>query len=272
MAVTLIVSVLLLYILIGIFLYFIQERVQFAPNGHVVSPTDAGLGMGSEVSISTPDGENLYAWYIPPPCSHSPVVLFLHGTAAKVSTRALLFGHMHRTGFGVLALSYRGYPGSTGKPSEAGLVTDGLAAQDWLESKGHNVVLYGHSLGTGVAVQVATLRSVKAVILEAPFTSIAAVVKDLIPIYPISMITKYPFRSIEYITKTKAPVLVVGAGRDRIVSPKHAIQLYQKAVGPKQLVLMEHSAHNTLWGDGLWAYALNFLAEHGIKRARRTIT
>ena len=151
-----------LYVLIAALMYATQRSHQYFPGRQGLAASAVGLAGVEDVKVTSPDGETLQAWYSPAR-SGKPTILYLHGNGGEISDRAERFAAYQAAGFGVFFLSYRGYGGSTGTPSEQGLVNDALAAHDWLIARGieaEEVVLVGELLGSGVAVQLAAQRPV----------------------------------------------------------------------------------------------------------------
>jgi len=163
-------------------LWAAQREFVFATNasGALTEPDTVVIPGAQRSSLTTPDGETLAAWYLAPRPGR-PVYLFLHGKGGALHRHAGRWKRIAAHGDGVLAFSYRGYPGSTGSPSEAGLVTDARTAWDWLRAQGHaarDIVIHGLSLGSGVAVQLATQVPARALVLEAPYTAIVDVAAE----------------------------------------------------------------------------------------------
>ena len=185
-----------LYLLPLGYLYFNQRHLLYAIVPEPTEPLAAHLPI-QDIRIHTPDGETLQAWYEPPQPGR-PVVLYFHGQGGTLAMGQYRYIRMHKMGVGYLALAYRGYSGSTGHPTEKGLLIDGLAAYDWLKARGFrdsDIVIHGHSLGTGVATYVATRRPARALILEAPFTAASDVAQERHPFMPAALLMKDKFLS-----------------------------------------------------------------------------
>ena len=150
-----------------------------------------------------------------------PTILYFHGNAGEIGDRPLRFNYYHSRGFGVAYLSYRGYGGSSGSPSEAGLITDATAAYDWLIAKGvepSRIAVLGESLGSGVAVQLAAKREVGAVALEAPYTSTVDVAANIYWWLPVHALMKDQFKSMDFISAVVAPLLIIHGDQDDLDS------------------------------------------------------
>lgn len=210
------------------------------------------------VMLPTPDGEKLFSLHHPAENGEKTILVF-HGNG-DAAVRQLGKGkRLADAGFGVLLVEYRGYPGSTGEPSEAGLFTDGLAAYDFIRAQSEQPIgLYAHSLGTGVAVKIATERDVFAVVLESPYDSIMAVAQGQIPWLPMSILLKHKFRSDELINTITAPILMLHGNSDRVIPIHHAENLMKQAPAQTEFVVIEKAGHNNLTRFGSIEKALEF--------------
>ncbi len=249
----------LLYIGVVGYLYVNQRTILYA-NPHIVEKPLNDLPI-QDVRIKTPDGETLQAWYEPPQKGR-PVILFFHGQGGTLYMGRYRYRRMHDHGVGYLALAYRGYSQSTGTPTEKGLFADGLAAYDWLRAKGfrdQDIVLHGHSLGTGVATYVATQRPARALILEAPFTASSDVAQERYPYVPVALLMTDKFLNRERIRDIHMPLLIAHGDHDRVIPFAEGKALYDRAHAPKTFVTMTGGDHNTLTRDGVYTHYWRFL-------------
>ncbi|MFK7792211.1 MAG: alpha/beta hydrolase [Devosiaceae bacterium] len=242
-------------------LYGLQRPMLYVAGGELRSPVEIGLAGVGAFQLETPDGERLAAWYHPPEQGEH-TILYLQGNAQTLSDRVDAFGQMMAAGYGLLAISYRGFEGSTGMATQDGLITDALAAYDWLAARGDQVVAYGQSLGTGVAVQLAAQRNVEAVVLEVPFTAAVDVAAAQYPMFPVRLLMTDQWRSRDVIADINAPVLIVGAGQDQVVPVEQSRALFELAQEPKQYVLLEQSTHIGPWDHGMGMGMTDFLDAH----------
>lgn len=259
LALSLVALAVSLYSGVVVYLYVNQRAILYS-NPPVVEKTVADLPI-QDVRIRTPDGETLQAWYEPPQKGR-PVILFFHGQGGTLYMGRYRYRRMHDHGVGYLALAYRGYSQSTGKPTEKGLFMDGLAAYDWLRAKGfhdQDIVLHGHSLGTGVATYVATQRPARALILEAPFTAASDVAQERYPYVPVAWLMKDKFLNRERIRGIHMPVLIAHGDHDRIIPFAEGQALYALAPQPKAFVTIAGGDHNTLTRDGVYTDYWRFL-------------
>jgi len=241
-------------------IYVRQRSLQYFPTYRGPAPQSLGLAGFSAETIVTPDGEHVAAWYAAA-SSSMPTILFLHGNAGEIAGRAARLAFYRDHGFGVLALSYRGFGSSTGRISERGLVTDALAAHDWLvehKLEPDRIVVVGESLGAAVAVQLAARRAVAAVALEAPFASAADIAADIYWWLPVRLLMKDPFHSRDVIAGVKAPLLIQHGDGDIVIPLDQGRRLYAMANEPKQLVVIAGAGHEIVDSPDVWARELAF--------------
>jgi fermentation-respiration switch protein FrsA (DUF1100 family) len=238
-------------------LFLLQRSAIYFP------PTDA-LGEPAKpiqtVTLHTADGETLSAWYAPP-TKGRPVILFFHGNASTLTFELERWRRISAAGVGFLAVNYRGYPGSTGHPTEEGLHQDALAAYRWLEARypPSDIVIQGHSLGAGVAVRLAAEKPSRALILEAPFTSAVDRGKATMPWAPVGLLMRDRYPSRDRIGGVRAPVLIVHGDRDAVIPFSDGQALFAAARQPKAFVRIPGGGHNDLVGSGLYDHVWPFL-------------
>jgi fermentation-respiration switch protein FrsA (DUF1100 family) len=216
---------LILFVIIAIpvgllgLLYVKQRSLLYFPSRQVVTPSEAGLGSAEVRSLVTRDGETLSAWYLKG--VNGRIILYFHGNGGNIVGRAGRFDDLNARGFSVLAIDYRGYGASTGTPAEAGLHIDADAAYDAaaaLGFSGDKILLFGESLGSGVALELATRRPVAGIILDSPYSSIVDVAAGRFPFLPVRLLMQDQYRSDLWISKVHAPILAVH-GTDDVVVP-----------------------------------------------------
>ena len=242
-------------------MYFAQRSLMYFPDVARTAPAAAGLPEAQEIFLQTADGEKLIAWHVPPR-GDNPVVLYFHGNGGALAWRASRFRPLVADGIGLLALSYRGYGGSTGSPSETGLIRDGEAVYRFAAERYEptRLALWGESLGSGVAVALAAGHPVAALILEAPFTSAADVGARHYPFLPVRLLIKDPFYSDRRIVDVRAPALVLHGARDSVVPIALGEALFALLAGPKQFVRFADAGHNDLDQYGAMQSVREFLA------------
>jgi hypothetical protein len=242
-------------------LYVFQRRLLYFPDRRRHSPAGAGLPQAEEVALQSSDGERLVAWHVPPRDS-KPVVIYFQGNAGGLDLRAERFTWLTKDGTGLVALCYRGYGGSSGSPSEEGLIRDARAAYGFAAARygGERIVLFGESLGTAVATALAAERKVAGLILDAPFTSAADVGAAAYPFAPVRALMRDPFHSQARIAHVTAPLLVLHGEADGIVPIRFGEALFALANEPKRMARFPQGGHVNLDGHGAIDAVKEFLA------------
>jgi fermentation-respiration switch protein FrsA (DUF1100 family) len=248
------------YALLVAFLFLSQRHMIFpAPPVRLSSPA-AGI---ERTTIVTPDGTSLDAWHAAPAAGR-PVIVYFHGNGEQLSSGYDLFTKIADEGFGLVAIDYRGYGASGGRPSEGGLIEDGTAA--WKFSADHygadRTVLWGYSLGTGVAVAVAAERKVAAVVLAAPFSSLADVAADRMWFVPIRYLMLDQFRSDSRIKSVRAPMLFLHGDEDETVPIRYGRRLFDLAPEPKSFKTLVGADHYYLDNFGATDEAFKFIRQN----------
>lgn len=225
-----------------------QRDFQYAAGGASASPDLAGVSVRE---ITTEDGERIVGWWSPP-ANGGSVVLYLHGTPGALPDWApWRIPNLQQTGLGVLAIDYRGYGGSTGSPSEAGITLDARAAYDWIrrEAPQSKIAVFGESFGTGPAVTLATERPVVGVLLDAPFASELRLFtqRASLPL-PYRGLLQVPWNSEDRIGQITAPLLIVHGTADDQVPIEEGRRLYAAAHEPKRMLEVIGAGHTQVWG------------------------
>lgn len=259
-------TVVVIYLVFLAFMYFKQGSMIFVPMGGSVTPMQEGVPDMKVIDVTTKDGLDLKGWYRPPANPGGLVMVFFHGNAGSLQGR----GHKSRryvdAGYGFLYAEYRGFTGNPGVPSEQGLYDDARAYIAWLDSQGikeSQLVFYGESLGTGVAVKMASEHpGAAALILESPFTSMTDVVKVYYPFLPVQLLLKYRFSSLALASGIHMPTLVLHGELDNIVPFKQGKALYDAFPGEKEFADFPLGTHLNLFDVGAESRILAFLQKH----------
>ena len=242
-------------------LFLLQRAVLFPiPQVFRIAPAAAGFPQVEEHVLTTADGEHVIVWHVPAKPGHS-VILYFHGNGDFL---AGFFGRFHdliADGTGVIALSYRGYAGSSGHPSERGLLSDAAAAYAFAVARydAARIVAWGFSLGTGVAVALAADRPVGRLILEAPYTSTADMAASLFWFMPVRLVMRDQFRSDERIGRVTIPLLIMHGDRDPAIPIHFGERLFALAHEPKQFVRFPEGGHENLQNFGAIETARHFI-------------
>jgi uncharacterized protein len=226
-------------------MYVSQRKLMYLPDTTRWQPAAVGLPEAAEVVLDTADGEKVIVWHVPPR-EGKPVALYFQGNGGGLNLRVRRFRQLIATGTGLIALCYRGYGGSSGHPTEAGLLHDAAAAYDFAARlyPAERIALWGESLVTGVAVALAAERPVARVVLESPFTSAVDIAAAAYPFVPVRWLMKDQFRSDQRIANISAPVLVLHGERDTVVPLSYGERLYGLIRGPKRFVRIPDANHN----------------------------
>lgn len=233
------------YVMIAGAVYFRQESLLFNPDPVRRTPQEVGLDNAQAVSLRTPDGETLVAWYTAANPG-KPTILFLHGKGGAISGRPKRYAHYTAHGYGVLFLDYRGFGGSTGTPNEAGLAIDCRTAYDWLIGQGvapQRLIVVGESLGSGFAVKLAAEVPVAAVALESPYVSMSAIAKTRYWWLPVDLLIHNPIDAGAVIARYRGPLLMQHGDADETIPISIGRELYSRANDPKDFVVIKGAGH-----------------------------
>ena len=250
-----------IYAGVAVVLYATQRSLMYFPETVHTTPTQAGLPQAEEVPLVAADGVHISAWHVPAK-DNKPVILYFHGNGGSLRYRVERFKKLVADGIGLVALEYRGYGGNPGSPSERGFIADAEAAYAFAAAHypAKEIVAWGESLGSGVAVALAAEKPVGRVILEAPFTSAAAVAALHYWYMPVRLLMKDQFRSDARITKVKAPLLILHGVHDHVVPYTMGDRLFTLANEPKHIVRFLDGGHEDLDANGALHAVARFLA------------
>ncbi len=237
-------AVLTLYACALAVLFINQRSLLYPAAGRRTAAAQTSLSGFQDLILPTPDGERLVAWWKPPQ-SGKALVLYFHGNGGRLVNGPLRAQALTASGRGLLMIGYRGYSGSTGTPTETGLHTDARTAYDWVAQtyEASRLVAYGESLGTGVAVRLASERPLAGLILDAPYTSTADVASLTYWYVPVSWLMLDQFRSIDIIQTVNAPILILHGTEDRTIPFAFGERLYAAAPEPKRFIRIEGGSH-----------------------------
>ena len=242
-----------------------QSRLIFYPE-RLAADFDYELPLtAEEVRIPTSDEEVLSGVLYRAQASRG-VILYFHGNAGSLRTWKDVSSDLVPLGYDTLVVDYRGYGKSTGRITEAGLYEDGRAAYRWLMQQGYradDVILYGRSIGSGVASKLASEVEARALVLESPFSSLVALGRELMPWALPRLTLRFRFPNRDHLAKTTLPVLLLHGSEDELIGAHHS-QTLAGALGERaELHLIEGGAHNDLSNFPLYHSALAaFLTRH----------
>jgi len=196
-----------------------------------------------EHQVTTADGEALKVLELKT-SNTAPYILFFHGNGSLARYEIGRGQVLREAGYNVLLAEYRGYGGSSGRPSSKAILEDALLLHDWLITQGaSSIYVSGHSLGTGPATYIAANREVKALALEAPYSSLADVAADRYPFAPVKLLFKHDINSAENVRLVDEPVLIMHGTRDQVIPIKFGKKLYSSAKSTDKFVEIESAGH-----------------------------
>ena len=234
------------YLTVALAMLFGQRKLVYVPDqSGRVDPEALGLAGVSELTIDSGDGARAIAWYAKA-APGQPTLLYFHGNAGSLSSRSERIHKYKDKGRGILMMSYRGYSGGMGSPSEAANISDAKRAYNLLVAGGvrpEDIIIYGESLGSGVAVQVAAEKRAAGLILDAPYTSLVDVAAGHYPWLPVRPMLFDRYESARHIKSVHVPLLIVHGERDTTIPAAMGKALHEAANAPKELHIISGAGH-----------------------------
>jgi pimeloyl-ACP methyl ester carboxylesterase len=255
------------YLGICAYMFAIQRSLVFRPDTSDISSAVSMVPGAEALRLVTNDGERLVAWWKPPADAARPVYLYLHGNGANLARRAARYNALTANGAGLLALSWRGYGGSTGEPSEAGMRRDAEAGHAWLAGAGiepRRIILFGESLGTGVATWLAARRPAAGLILDSPYASIVEIGARRYPWLPVRLLARDRFDAVAEAGKVRVPVLASICRNDWLTPSEDALRLMSAFPQPPEYRIIERRCHVPPLSEALLPALPAFLAQLGL--------
>ena len=264
MKTTLLVSLGLLIAMAAALWAFQGRLIYFPSREPPPAPGILGLTGVQDFRLATTDGLSLLAWRVQPATPDAPVIIFLHGNGGSLLHRGGRVRQFQREGWGAILVGWRGFGGNPGEPREAGLLADAVAALDLLRAEGvppTRIVLWGESLGTGVATRLAAERpgDIGALVLESPYTSMLALAGHHYPWVPARLLLRDRYDTLSRIGAVRAPILVVYGGEDALVPPAMSRAVAAAASPPALSWEAPDAGHLDLTAAGAPAVAAAFL-------------
>lgn len=244
-------------------LYFGQRRLMYFPDSTVPEPAAYGVPEMTALRLPAGGGVEILTWWHPPADETRPVVIYFQGNADHIGNRGYKARILIDAGVGVLLAGYRYNAGAGGEPSEEALISDGAAAVDSVIARGvtpRRIVLYGESLGTGVAVALAAGREIGGLILESPFSSVADVAQSRYWFALARWLVRDTYDSVARIGRVEAPILLFHGDADTTIPVRFARKLFAAAPEPKEGHFLPGGTHVDLWDRGAGRLVLDFLA------------
>ena len=257
-------SIIIAYIVVIIFVYFYQRNLLYHPSENNYQ-NDTIQFNHQEIFIKVNDEIKLKSWIINKDLKNFKTLVFFHGNAGDLSNRIYKLNELDKLNINILLISWRGFSGNAGYPTEKNLYEDAEAAIKWLNKKkvsNSQIILYGESLGTGVAVEIASKNNFNSIILESPFTSIENSAKIYYPYLPVSFLLKDRYDSISKIKKINSPILIMHGRKDDIVPFFMGKKLFEKANSPKDSYFTDIDDHMMEFNSQLLNKIKDFITKY----------
>ena len=255
----------LVYCVLVAAVFFGQRMFMYYPDPSVPDPAVSVVPEMQSHRLRTADGMAPLVWWLPPADEARPAIVYFRGNAGSIASSAGRARKLIDQGYGVLLAGYRYNAGGGGEPSEEGLVADGRAALDFALSQGipaERIVVYGESMGSGIAVLIASEHAVGALVLEMPYTSMGDVLQDRIWYLPMRWLVRDQYESLSRIGRVTAPLLVIHGERDTLIPVRFGRRLFDAANEPKEGHFLPEGRHGNLHRLGAGQLVLDFLEQH----------
>tara|TARA_Y100001970_G_C14156423_1_gene815847 strand:- start:459 stop:1277 length:819 start_codon:yes stop_codon:yes gene_type:complete len=250
-----------IYALICIFLFFYQRNLLYHPEENNYFGDNLEVNI-EKVSIQTKDNIDLLGWFHKKNLKSYKTIVYFHGNAGKLENRIHKLNHFKDMDVNFLIIAWRGFSGNKGNPSEEGLYKDGSSALNWLKEKGLNeedIIIYGESLGTGIATQLSQNKNFAGLILETPFTSMIEAAKNFYPYIPVGLILKDKYENNKKMKNINIPVLVMHGEADQIVPFWMGKKIFNLASEPKYSYFTKYDDHMMEYDDKLVSALKSFV-------------
>ncbi len=254
------VFVAIIYVVAMLALYFGQRKLIYHPDPTHTLPDTLGLAQFREEILDTPDGEKIVTWQAAPQPGQS-TLLYFHGNAGTLSGRGGRLQALNDAGLGIMIMSYRGYSGGTGSPSADANARDARQVYDLLRDRGtapEEIIVYGESIGAGVATQLAQSVAIGGLVLDSPFTSLVDRAAELYPYFPVRPFITDRYPVAEQIARINAPLLVLHGALDQVIPSRMGEAVFAAAAEPKMLKIFPQGNHVDLYNHGALDVVLSF--------------
>ena len=257
-------STLLIYLILLTLIYVNQRKLLYLPSENNYLDDQIKFNY-TEFFLEIDQNTKIKSWLIEKDLKKYKTLLFFHGNAGNLFNRSYKLNKLNELNLNVLIISWRSFSGNTGEPTELNLYNDANKAVEWLNNKGvksENIILYGESLGTGVAVEIGQSNKFNSIILESPYTSMEKAAKIYYPYLPVKFLLKDKYDSEKKIKNIKTPILIMHGKKDNIVPFHMGKKLFETANKPKKFLQIEEDDHMLSFNDNLLLEIKNFINKY----------
>ena len=257
-------SLIIAYLVMIIFIYFYQRNLLYHPSENNYQNDKIQFNY-DEIFIKVDEEIQLKSWIIKKDFKKFKTLVIFHGNAGHLSNRIYKLNELYKLDINILLISWRGFSGNKGSPTENNLYEDAEASIKWLNKKGVNnnqIILYGESLGSGVAVEIGKENNFNSIILESPFTSIENSAKIYYPYLPVRLLLKDRYDSINKIKMINTPILIMHGKKDDVIPFSMGKELFEKANSPKHSYFTPDDDHMMEFNSSLLQKIKNFIEKY----------
>ena len=247
------IGLLIIYTFFLVLIFIFQRNLMYHPDENNYSGDKLEVDI-KKVKIKTYDGIDLLGWFHKKDLKKFKTIVYFHGNAGKLENRIHKLNHFKDMDVNFLIIAWRGFSGNDGKPSEEGLYIDGNSVIKWLKNLGlleEDIIIYGESLGTGVATEIAQNNNFAGLVLETPFTSMTEAAKNFYPYIPVGILLKDKYENDKKINNINIPVLVMHGETDQIVPFWMGKKIYEMANQPKYSYFTKYDDHMMKYDEKL---------------------
>ena len=256
-----ILGIIVIYVSVLVILFIFQRNLMYHPNENNYFGDKLEVNI-EKVNVKTSDNINLLGWFHKKDLNKFKTIVYFHGNAGTLENRIHKLNHFKDMEVNFLIIAWRGFNGNEGKPSENGLYIDGISAVNWIIDQGvkeEDIILYGESLGTGIATELAQHKNYAAVILETPFTSMSDAAQKIYPYIPVSLLIMDKYENKNKIKNINIPVLIMHGEQDTIVPFSMGKKIFQLANEPKYFYFTKHDNHMMVYDESMIKTLKNFI-------------